>query len=367
MGTVGSLIGERPPRRCSRDFRRDNIQAVRKLDRELQRQRAEQSQPAEPAFKLRQFGNVPSRLYETPPRNKSDFANTEMEATPPRRSASTPALTPNKASPAKGRAPKGISPWTLAPRRDCCEVPRGTLGSTARASSSARAVQVPEAAKRTLAFAPLPRGRPSKEPAPAGAKASQAPTTPRRPRSAEPRARAKSAEGPRRGPGAAQATQASQAKGPRARPASARSSDKRAPARSSSRGAARRGGGLGQTAPLQLLPDWWGTSAEAEEAGGDHERAADDFEDAFERPQAAQAESEEYVPRGYRLMGEEERLSTCAELRTKLRDLNRRYSELPLKIETEGQRQLQQALRTKIAEVEDAEKLFSRPKVLIEI
>mmetsp|Transcript_41513 Transcript_41513/g.72939 ORF Transcript_41513/g.72939 Transcript_41513/m.72939 type:complete len:276 (+) Transcript_41513:81-908(+) len=73
------------------------------------------------------------------------------------------------------------------------------------------------------------------------------------------------------------------------------------------------------------------------------------------------------VPPGYRLMPETERVETLEVLRQKLIDLDRSYARLPLKIETEGKKQQQQALREKIAETEDAVKLFSRPRVLIEV
>lgn len=73
------------------------------------------------------------------------------------------------------------------------------------------------------------------------------------------------------------------------------------------------------------------------------------------------------VPPGYRLMPEAERVETLEALRQKLIDLDRSYARLPLKIETEGKKQQQQSLREKIAETENAVKLFSRPRVLIEV
>jgi len=65
-------------------------------------------------------------------------------------------------------------------------------------------------------------------------------------------------------------------------------------------------------------------------------------------------------------MSEEERLETLEGLRRKLIELDQRYTRLPLRIETEGQRRQQQLLREKIAETEDAVNLLSRPRVLIE-
>lgn len=72
-------------------------------------------------------------------------------------------------------------------------------------------------------------------------------------------------------------------------------------------------------------------------------------------------------PPGYRLAGEEERRETLEALQRKLQELDVCYTKLPLKIETEGQRRRQQALREKIAETEQAVKVFSRPQVLVEI
>lgn len=66
-------------------------------------------------------------------------------------------------------------------------------------------------------------------------------------------------------------------------------------------------------------------------------------------------------------MPEDERLETLAVLEQKLADLNRSYERLPLRIETPGQRQQQQALREKIAETEAATKLFSRQGLLVEL
>jgi len=73
------------------------------------------------------------------------------------------------------------------------------------------------------------------------------------------------------------------------------------------------------------------------------------------------------VPAGYRLAPEEERLEMLEQLRAKLVDLNDRYDRLPLRLETDPQRQRQQDLRDKIAETEKAVQIFSRPKVFVEI
>jgi len=73
------------------------------------------------------------------------------------------------------------------------------------------------------------------------------------------------------------------------------------------------------------------------------------------------------VPPGYRVMEDEERLQTLHDLQSKLLSLDQRYAQLPLNIETEGQRRQQQTLRNKIGEAEAALRLFSRPCVLVEV
>lgn len=83
-------------------------------------------------------------------------------------------------------------------------------------------------------------------------------------------------------------------------------------------------------------------------------------------PGPLQAAEQREAPPGYRLLPDEERLRTLEDLQVKLAELDQRYSRLPLKIETESQRQQQQALRAKLAEAEAAVRLFSRPRVLLE-
>jgi len=73
------------------------------------------------------------------------------------------------------------------------------------------------------------------------------------------------------------------------------------------------------------------------------------------------------VPPGYRVMEDEERLQTLHDLQSKLLSLDQRYAQLPLNIETEGQRRQQQTLRNKIGQAEAALRLFSRPCVLVEV
>jgi len=116
-------------------------------------------------------------------------------------------------------------------------------------------------------------------------------------------------------------------------------------------------------------PGWWPTKGSAPNWKS---RPAGRTASAAPKAPYAAEDSDDFAestvePPGYRLVSEEERLQTLSELQSKLRELNDRYMRLPLKIETEGHRQQQQALRDKIAQTERAETLFSRPKVLVEI
>lgn len=81
-----------------------------------------------------------------------------------------------------------------------------------------------------------------------------------------------------------------------------------------------------------------------------------------------EADNEPAVPVGYRRVSEAEQEETLRGLQEKLAELEARYARLPLRIETEGQRRQQKALRAKIKETEEAMQLFSRPGgVLMEI
>eukprot|EP00416_Gambierdiscus_australes_P037325 CAMPEP_0171097306 /NCGR_PEP_ID=MMETSP0766_2-20121228/47468_1 /TAXON_ID=439317 /ORGANISM="Gambierdiscus australes, Strain CAWD 149" /LENGTH=291 /DNA_ID=CAMNT_0011556483 /DNA_START=19 /DNA_END=894 /DNA_ORIENTATION=- len=68
VGSLGSLLGfHKPP--LARDHKRDNVRALRELQRQLQQKRLQlESKASQSAFKLKQFENVPSRLHQTPQR-----------------------------------------------------------------------------------------------------------------------------------------------------------------------------------------------------------------------------------------------------------------------------------------------------------
>jgi len=74
------------------------------------------------------------------------------------------------------------------------------------------------------------------------------------------------------------------------------------------------------------------------------------------------------VPPGYRLMPEAERVATLDELSQKLAELVKRYARLEGREGLdEGQKRQQNLLRKKIAETEDAARLLSKPRVLMEL
>lgn len=108
-----------------------------------------------------------------------------------------------------------------------------------------------------------------------------------------------------------------------------------------------------------LAPVWWPAqgSAQRHSRGEEHEEEAVSI--AGEAP---------VVPAGYRHLPEAERQGTLGQLQLKLDELEARYASLPLRIETEGHRRQQKALRQKIQEIEKAVHLISRPGgVLVEI
>jgi len=70
-------------------------------------------------------------------------------------------------------------------------------------------------------------------------------------------------------------------------------------------------------------------------------------------------------PPGMTLMPEDERLETLRVLRATLDDVKSQLQRLPLTIETPSQIRRKNALEAKFKEVEDAVKIFSRPKVFV--
>eukprot|EP00931_Biecheleriopsis_adriatica_P036205 TRINITY_DN20865_c0_g1_i1.p1 TRINITY_DN20865_c0_g1~~TRINITY_DN20865_c0_g1_i1.p1 ORF type:complete len:373 (+),score=68.63 TRINITY_DN20865_c0_g1_i1:94-1119(+) len=328
VGSVGSLLGQRQTPH-KRDCKRDNIRVVRSMSRDVQRRRKESENAPPSDFKLKQFGNVPSRLHQTPKRNLLSSPSPSATPTPGKaRSASSPAL-----SPAKLSAPKeGQSPWARAPLRPCNEMPRpssaaGKEGGSNGSSSAKRGQrkgreEAPAGAR--LIFSPPPR--------------CSGPCPPQTGETGEPESNAFGQ--PRR----LFCEEVERNRSTKERPAS-------------SHGAAE-----------NKDPGWWprpGGSAVPAVRTKSTGAPARRLQAPFAESEAC--DSEATVPAGYRLLPEEERLTTLEELRKKLHELNDRYMRLPLKIETEGARQQQQTLREKIAQTERAEMLFSRPTVLVEL
>lgn len=276
-GSIGNLIHGNVP--CYvRDHKRDNVKALRELERRLRHKKEQmEARAGAEEFKLKQFRDIPSRLHQTPTRQRS-----QLLGSPDRDSSgfATPLLgtpSPNRRPQSAGArvlSPGASSPWARAP-------PRGL--SPPRVERSRSSVR-----------------RPPRSPAPIVSDV----------KCEEDDFELDAAELER-------AVERSQRQS------------------------------LWKNAAKDTIPDggvthpsWWPAA-----------------------PSEAQAAE---VPLGYRLMPEEERLETLEGLQQKLAELDEKYARLPLKIETEGQRKQQQMLRTKIAETEDAVKLFSRTQVLVE-
>mmetsp|Transcript_30481 Transcript_30481/g.55258 ORF Transcript_30481/g.55258 Transcript_30481/m.55258 type:complete len:237 (+) Transcript_30481:69-779(+) len=72
------------------------------------------------------------------------------------------------------------------------------------------------------------------------------------------------------------------------------------------------------------------------------------------------------VPAGYRIVPADEVKETLDLLQKKHKELETQFRNLPLKIETDGQKQRQKALMSKIADSEKAIAMFSKPTVMVE-
>ncbi|KDO27184.1 hypothetical protein SPRG_07433 [Saprolegnia parasitica CBS 223.65] len=70
-------------------------------------------------------------------------------------------------------------------------------------------------------------------------------------------------------------------------------------------------------------------------------------------------------PHGMVLMADDDRLDTLATLRESYEAARRQMNQLPLRIETPSQIRRKQALETKMQEIEDAIKVFDKPKVFM--
>eukprot|EP00927_Polykrikos_kofoidii_P052329 TRINITY_DN46111_c0_g1_i1.p1 TRINITY_DN46111_c0_g1~~TRINITY_DN46111_c0_g1_i1.p1 ORF type:complete len:354 (-),score=57.42 TRINITY_DN46111_c0_g1_i1:37-1065(-) len=73
------------------------------------------------------------------------------------------------------------------------------------------------------------------------------------------------------------------------------------------------------------------------------------------------------APPGHRMLGEEERLELVRNLEARKSELGQRHRQLPLKIETVGQRQRAEELEREIKDVEKHLEMISKPKVYVKI
>lgn len=70
---------------------------------------------------------------------------------------------------------------------------------------------------------------------------------------------------------------------------------------------------------------------------------------------------------GMRLMPEDERLETLEVLKKNREEVDRAIQQLPLRIETPSAIRRKEDLERRLREIEDAIKIFSRPKVLVHL
>lgn len=72
------------------------------------------------------------------------------------------------------------------------------------------------------------------------------------------------------------------------------------------------------------------------------------------------------VPAGYRIIPEEECAETLGALKKKREELEKEFQKLPLHIVTDAQKRREKVVMEKIKESENAIKIFSQPRVLVE-
>ncbi|PNW79608.1 hypothetical protein CHLRE_08g359850v5 [Chlamydomonas reinhardtii] len=81
----------------------------------------------------------------------------------------------------------------------------------------------------------------------------------------------------------------------------------------------------------------------------------------------ARAKEAALIPPGMRLMPEDERLETLEVLKKNREEVDRAIQQLPLRIETPSAIRRKEDLERRLREIEDAIKIFSRPKVLVHL
>jgi len=86
-----------------------------------------------------------------------------------------------------------------------------------------------------------------------------------------------------------------------------------------------------------------------------------EFDAIAERQAASQ------IPQGFKLLSEEERVSTLDTLEKKMVEMEKAHRDLPLKIETEGQKLRQREIEGKLKELSKAIEMFKKPRVLVQM
>lgn len=81
-------------------------------------------------------------------------------------------------------------------------------------------------------------------------------------------------------------------------------------------------------------------------------------------PQAAREQS--LIPKGMRIMPEDERLEMLATLKASLDEVQSQMQQLPFRLDTPSMKRLKGSLDSRMTEIEEAMRVFSRPKVLIQ-
>lgn len=307
---VGALLNHEP-RACLRNHVRDNVLLMREKARQQRSQREEEAAREKPAFKLRQFENVPSRLYQEPRRSPS-VPSRPSSAPVGRRDSEN--RSPNHISRQQNNMAGGYpqSPEKVAPGW------RVSYGLGSLSSPVHDRLGDPVTPPRT------------------SAKTMQA------------RSWNRSFSTP--------------LKSPEHRP------HVRKPTHENGDSDDEGGFDIGNFEQVaKHIKQQQGKRISAKDAQG----GPTSLQHAKTTPQGPLSHCGEAVqvavPAGYRLLPDGERQDNLQELQKKLAKLNDQYCRLPLRIETEGQRRQQEMLRNLIKETERAVEVFSRQSVLVEI
>lgn len=322
-----------------------NVRRMREQAKKAEASRKQAEAEKKSPFTLRQFANVPPRVMEprrspsTPsrPSSASSCRADNGEASIPRRAHGSPSTSQDTPATPAWRVSSGY----------------GSLSSPQRGSLS-EPVREPFTPPSREIFTPPPRAAPRQ---PAHARACSTPVKPGRARSPA-----------RRPPSpcsfAEDGREDWDGNSPSRLPAGwadwARGSDEA--------GRQDEGGfDVGRFEQLaKQMKQLQGESTPAKDAQGRTTQLQRKMSSPTQSPLSYSGEANNYPPAGYRVMSEQERLETLETLQPKLAMLEKSYSELPLRIETEGQINRQRTLKQKIEETEEAIKLFSRQAVLVE-